>query len=98
MGVKLVLAELLGALVPFDGGRGFAREAAEQLARLVQLDDARPEQEREDGRRVGCLLPQLVGDGLAGADALFRGLVGGGLGGKTCGGAGMMMVRELPCG
>lgn len=53
--------------LPFDSGRGFAAEAAEQLAGVARLHDARPQLEREGGRRLGGLLPERVGEGLASA-------------------------------
>lgn len=45
---------------PFDSGRGLAAEAAEKFARVARLHHARPQLERERGRRLGGFLPERV--------------------------------------
>lgn len=51
--------------LPFDAGRGFAAETAEQLASVASLHDARPQLEGECWRRLGGFLPECVGESLA---------------------------------
>ena len=80
--VEVVLAEFLASLVPLHAGHGLAGQTAQQLAGLVELDDSGPEEEGEDRRGVGLLLPEVVVLGGAGADALLHGLVGGRLRGQ----------------